>query len=124
MKKGSGYLQEESSHDKKRALCRPGGVIVLSVGRLRCVLRSKTRTGDLVLTNGKLVTLEKDVPAAEALAARGDKIVAVGTSKEIARYIGPETEVVDLQGRLATPGWIDSHLHFTGVGEGQAVARP
>ena len=50
------------------------------------------------------------------MAARGDRIVAVGPAVEIARYIGPETEVVDLGGRLATPGWIDSHLHFMSVG--------
>jgi len=70
-----------------------------------------------VLTNGKIVTLDGAVPEAEALAARGDRIVAVGPAVEIARYIGPETEVVDLGGRLATPGWIDSHLHFMSVGE-------
>ena len=70
----------------------------------------------LVLTNGKIVTLDAAVPEAEALAARGDRIVAVGPTVEIARYIGPETEVVDLGGRLATPGWIDSHLHFMSVG--------
>ena len=70
----------------------------------------------LVLTNGKIVTLDAAVPEAEALAARGDRIVAVGPAVEIARYIGPETEVVDLGGRLATPGWIDSHLHFMSVG--------
>ena len=69
-----------------------------------------------VLTNGKIVTLDGAVPEAEALAARGDRIVAVGPAVEIARYIGPETEVVDLGGRLATPGWIDSHLHFMSVG--------
>ncbi|NMD10455.1 MAG: amidohydrolase [Acidobacteria bacterium] len=70
----------------------------------------------LVLTNGKIVTLDAAVPEAEALAARGDRIVAVGPAVEIARYIGPETEVVDLGERLATPGWIDSHLHFMSVG--------
>jgi len=71
----------------------------------------------LVLLNGKFVTLDPDVPAAAALAARGDRIAAVGTVEEISRYIGPGTEVVDLQGRLATPGWIDSHLHFQSLGE-------
>ncbi|MHB8055646.1 MAG: amidohydrolase [Candidatus Aminicenantales bacterium] len=71
----------------------------------------------LVLLNGKIITLDPDVPAAAALAARGDKIAAVGSTAEISRYIGPGTEVVDLDGRLATPGWIDAHLHFQGVGE-------
>lgn len=81
---------------------------------------SNARNGEpatLVLLNGKFVTLDPDVPAAEALAARGDRIAAVGTVEEVSRLIGPQTEVVDLQGRLATPGWIDSHLHFQGLGE-------
>jgi predicted amidohydrolase YtcJ len=73
----------------------------------------------LVLINGKLVTLDPGVPAAEALAVRGDKIAAVGSTAEISRYIGPGTEVVDLGGRLATPGWIDAHLHFQSVGEAE-----
>lgn len=77
----------------------------------------KPEPATFVLTNGRLVTMDPAVPQAEALAARGDKIVAVGTAKEIARYIGPETEVVDLGGKLATPGWIDSHLHFMSVGQ-------
>ncbi len=77
----------------------------------------KPEPATFVLTNGKLVTMDAAVPQAEALAAHGDKIVAVGTAKEIARYIGPETEVIDLEGKLATPGWIDSHLHFMSVGQ-------
>jgi hypothetical protein len=92
-------------------------VLVTAFGLLGLACAKKPEPATFVLTNGKLVTLDQDVPAAEALAARGDKIVAVGTAKEIARYIGPETEVLDLQGQLATPGWIDSHLHFTGVGQ-------
>jgi predicted amidohydrolase YtcJ len=71
----------------------------------------------LVLTNGKIVTLDPAKPETQALAARGDRIVAVGTAREIARYVGDTTEVIDLHGNLATPGWIDSHLHFTGVGQ-------
>jgi len=91
-------------------------VLVAAAGLFGLACAQKPEPATFVLTNGKLVTLDKDVPAAEALAARGDKIVAVGTAKDIARYIGPDTEVLDLQGQLATPGWIDSHLHFTGVG--------
>ena len=78
---------------------------------------SKPEPADLVLTNGKIVTMDEAKPEVQALAARGDKIVALGTAKEIAAYIGPATQVVDLGGRLATPGLIDSHLHFTGIGQ-------
>lgn len=72
---------------------------------------------DLVVTNGKIVTLDPAKPEAQALAVRGDMIEAVGTAEEIARFIGPATQVVDLGGKLATPGFIDSHLHFTGIGQ-------
>ena len=56
-------------------------------------------------------------PEAEAVAVRGHTIIAVGTDEEIARYIGAGTEVIDLNGRLAIPGFIEGHGHFTGIGE-------
>ncbi len=73
---------------------------------------------DLVLRNGKVVTMDPDHPQAEAVAVAGDTVVAVGSDAEIQRYVGSSTEVVDLQGRLAVPGFIESHGHFTGLGEG------
>jgi hypothetical protein len=71
---------------------------------------------DLVLTNGKIVTVDQAKPEAQALAVRGDRVVALGTVAEIKPYVGAQTQVIDLGGRLATPGLIDSHLHFTGIG--------
>jgi predicted amidohydrolase YtcJ len=75
------------------------------------------RPADLVLRNGKIVTVDEGRPVAEALAVSGDTIVFVGPNQEILRYIGPATRVIDLRGGLATPGFIDAHAHFTGVGE-------
>jgi predicted amidohydrolase YtcJ len=72
---------------------------------------------DLVLRGGRIVTVDEGRPEAEALAAAGDTIVAVGSNQDIQRYIGPRTKVIDLQGALAVPGFIDAHVHFTGVGE-------
>jgi predicted amidohydrolase YtcJ len=77
----------------------------------------QTAPADLVLRNGKIVTVDDDRPVAEALAVAGDTIAAVGPNQEIQRYIGRETKVIDLKGALATPGFIDAHVHFTGVGE-------
>ncbi len=71
---------------------------------------------DLVLTGGKIITLDSDRPEAEALAAVGQRIVALGSADEIARYVGPETEVVELDGAIAVPGLIEGHGHFLGVG--------
>jgi len=70
-----------------------------------------------VLRGGKIVTIDETRPVVEALAVSGDTIVAAGPNQEIQSYVGPNTKVIDLQGALATPGFIDAHVHFTGVGE-------
>jgi predicted amidohydrolase YtcJ len=85
--------------------------IVLSVG---CT--APREPADLVLLNGKIVTLETDVTETQALAARDGIIVALGGDEEIRPYVGPDTRVIDLEGRLAVPGFIEGHGHFTGVG--------
>ena len=72
---------------------------------------------DLVLRNGKIVTVDEGMPQAQALAAKGDTIVAVGSNQDIQPYVGSSTTVIDLKGALATPGFIDAHVHFTGVGD-------
>ncbi len=72
---------------------------------------------DLVLRNGVVVTVDDAVPDGEAIAVLGDTILAVGSDSAIDRYIGPQTEVIDLEGRLAIPGFIESHGHFLGVGD-------
>jgi predicted amidohydrolase YtcJ len=71
---------------------------------------------DLVLTNGRIVTVDEARPEAEAIAISGDRIQALGTAAEIKPMVGPNTQVIDLQGQLAIPGFIESHGHFTGVG--------
>jgi predicted amidohydrolase YtcJ len=82
---------------------------------------AKKPPADLVLTHGKIITMEEAAPTAEALAVTGDRIAAVGKAKEIKAYIGPATRVIDLEGRTAVPGLIDSHAHFMGVGEAQMI---
>lgn len=71
---------------------------------------------DLVLLNGKIVTMDATNPTVEAVAARGQELVALGTHSEVERLIGPDTEVVDLGGALAVPGLIEGHGHFLGLG--------
>ena len=76
---------------------------------------------DLVITGGRIVTMDPDRPEAEAIAARGQKVVAVGGSAEIARLIGDNTEIVELDGALAVPGFIEGHGHFTGLGRSRMI---
>ena len=74
-------------------------------------------SADLVLRNGKVVTVDAAVPDGEAIAVQGDKILAGGSDAEIAQYIGSGTKVIDLEGQLAIPGFIEAHGHFLGVGD-------
>ena len=67
---------------------------------------------DLIIINSKIWTADPAQPFAEAMAVEGDKIVAVGSTKEILKYKKDETKVLDKPGELILPGFIDSHLHF------------
>jgi predicted amidohydrolase YtcJ len=78
--------------------------------------RSQPAPADLVLRNGKVVTVDAARPEAAAIAIRAGRIAAVGSNDEIAAYVGPSTEVIDLAGRLAVPGFVEAHGHFTGIG--------
>jgi predicted amidohydrolase YtcJ/beta-lactamase class A len=73
-------------------------------------------SAELALVNGRLWTGNKSQPWAEALASRGERIIAVGSNDDIKRLIDSHTQVIDLQGKLATPGFIDDHTHFMSGG--------
>jgi predicted amidohydrolase YtcJ len=75
----------------------------------------------LVLRNGRIVTVDSALPEAQAIAMRGSTILAVGSNAEINRLIGDTTEVIDLQGRLAIPGFIESHGHYLGLGRAKMI---
>jgi predicted amidohydrolase YtcJ len=68
---------------------------------------------DTVVTNGKILTVDANFRVVQALAINGGRIVATGTSAEIARYAGPDTKVIDVKGATVIPGLIDNHFHFT-----------
>ena len=87
------------------AACQPGG----------------TEYADLVLTGGKVVTVDDALPEAEALAVTGYTITAVGTNEEIAGHVGPSTEVVELDGRLVIPGFIEGHGHYMSLGRSKMI---
>ena len=76
---------------------------------------------DLVLKSGKVVTVDDALPEAEALAVTGHTIAAVGTNQEIAGYVGPSTEVIELHGRLVIPGFIEGHGHYMSLGRSKMI---
>ncbi len=72
---------------------------------------------DMVLRNGRIVTEFAAQPVVQAIAIRGGKVVSLGTDADAAKWVGPRTEVIDLHGQLAIPGFIEGHGHFSGIGE-------
>jgi len=79
----------------------------------------QTPPADLVLRGGRIVTLDDQNAEGQALAARDGRIIAVGSIAEVSAYIGPSTQVIELNGQFAMPGFIEGHGHFTGIGEYQ-----
>jgi predicted amidohydrolase YtcJ len=93
------------------AACVAAGLALVAAG-----CGPHVEPADLVLTNGRIATVDPGAPFAEALAVRGDKVEAVGTTRFMRAYIGQNTQVIDLAGQFALPGFVESHAHFTGVG--------
>lgn len=71
---------------------------------------------DVVLINGVVYTVDPGIPHASAIAIAGDRILAVGSNEEIKAFRGPSTAVIDLNGSVVTPGFIEGHGHFMGLG--------
>ena len=69
------------------------------------------QSADTILINGKILTVDNQFSIREALAIRGSRIAVLGSTAEIRKLAGPQTRVIDLQGRTVIPGLIDSHLH-------------
>ena len=92
--------------------------VTLFAGLTAC---QRPEPADLVLRNGKVVTVDSAQPEAQAIAINGYTIAAVGSNRQIGRYVGPNTEVIDLQGMLAIPGFIEGHGHFMGLGRAKMI---
>ena len=101
-----------SIHMRSRLLLRTALLAVTGLS-LACADNS---SADLVLRNGNIVTVDDDNPSVQAIAVRDGHIVAVGSDADIDEYVGAGTEVIDLDGKTAIPGFIEGHAHFTGVG--------
>ncbi len=111
-------------------LTRPDSRILLSANfgpLLRCAspaiilvllfqVSVSAQSADLIILNANVRTMDKANPTAQAVAVRGDRISAVGTSDEIRKLVGPQTKVIDADGRLVLPGFNDAHAHFMAIG--------
>ena len=80
------------------------------------LLAGQQPAADLILSNGKIITVDDRFTLAQAVAVRGDRIVAVGTDQDVARLAGPATRRIDLDGEAVIPGLIDNHMHLMRAG--------
>src|SRR6476620_6246389 len=87
------------------------GLIIAAAGAAS--LHAQQPPADLVLTNGKIITVDGKFTIAQAVAVRGDRFIAVGSNADISRLAGPNTRRIDLAGKAVIPGLIDAHAHLT-----------
>ena len=76
----------------------------------------KKETVDLIIHNGNIITIDDSKPVVQALAISNEKIVSVGTDKEILSLANSETRIINLEGQTAIPGLIEGHAHFMSYG--------
>jgi predicted amidohydrolase YtcJ len=81
-------------------------------GPLQIPARAGTSAADLILTNGKIITVDPAFTIAQAIAIAGDRILAVGPDAAMAAMAGPATRIVDLKGKAVIPGITDGHAHM------------
>ena len=96
-------------------------VLIIIIVGAACGPSVPENPADVVLTGGNIVTMADGAPAAQAIAVRGDRIAAVGSDAEIEALVGPETQVIRLDGKTVVPGMIDAHVHFTNLGRQRQI---
>jgi len=90
------------------------GAFLLTIYLTGC--SEKKTPADLIIRGGTIYTVEEGNPVVEAVAVSGDKIVFAGDLKDVSKYEGENTRIIDLQGKTMTPGFIEGHGHFMGLG--------
>ncbi len=81
------------------------------------------QSADLILYNGKILTVDPAFSVAQAVAIRGERFLAAGSNESIRGMAGPQTKQIDLRGRTVIPGLMDGHLHNAGGGPGVDLSR-
>jgi predicted amidohydrolase YtcJ len=95
--------------------------LALAIALPGCGRPGPSHPADLVLRGGRVVTVDPSLPEAEAIAIDGYRIVAVGSNREIDARVGPGTRVIELEGRLAVPGFIEGHGHYMDLGRSKGI---
>jgi predicted amidohydrolase YtcJ len=79
--------------------------------------KSNRPQAELILANGKIVTMDAENPTVEAVAVTEGKIISLGTTADIVMMAAADARIIDLDGRTVVPGLIESHAHLSGIGE-------
>ncbi|MDF1815816.1 MAG: amidohydrolase family protein [Verrucomicrobiales bacterium] len=112
----TGYSRSKfNSHTVAAFLPNPATYLCLCLLLNFAVPVGAQQTADTIFTNGKIVTVDGDFSIIEAMAVQGERIIATGTTQDIEKLSGSDTEKIDLQGATVLPGLIDSHVHATGA---------
>ncbi len=91
---------------------RPKLQLVTAALAASAMLSAQSSAPNLILSNGKIVTVDERFSMAQAVAIRGDRVIATGTNQEISQMAGPNTRRIDLRGKTVIPGLIDNHMHL------------
>jgi predicted amidohydrolase YtcJ len=97
----------------RRPLAAAAVAVLVGAG---VILGAQQRSPDLILTNGKVITVDDKFTIAQAVAITGDRFSAIGTNQQITQLAGASTRRVDLHGRSVVPGLIDNHMHLLRAG--------
>src|SRR5450755_4406792 len=101
---------------KKIFLAASAGLVILLIA-----FHKPAETADSIFINGKIITVDANNSIAQAVAVKDGKIVAVGKTEDIIKWKGAGTEVINLQGKTLTPGFVDGHSHFMSLGRSKAA---
>lgn len=111
-----GMVKSKSLNFSNQQMKKSSFILMLLLLFLFTIAKAQNKTADLIIINANIRTIDEKKPRAEAVAIAGNKISAVGTSKEIRKFIGKDTKTIDAGGKLVIPGFNDSHVHFLGSG--------
>jgi len=100
-------------------------IVLLALGSIQvsCTRQPPEEQATLVISGARVWTGNPAQPWAEAVAAQGDHILAVGSADQVMRLVGPQTRIIQANGGMLVPGFIDTHVHFTAGGAGLASVQ-
>ncbi len=90
--------------------------LIFSIAVISACQKSEVAQADLIITGGTIYTVDDQQPKVEAVAVKGDRIIFVGDASEAEKFKNGTTQLIDLKGRTMTPGLIEGHGHFMGLG--------